>query len=254
MPLDIKKIEAVYFYLDKQAMFAIGICDKQTGLQEGLCDIHFEHPISVEKLQAIVNICNEQIMEPIRNGHTMCVIDILREIADIIVLEKGSIEVDLNLQYAGTKTFANGVTDPTLLFVRGDMLWPANIFEWNNAEQAVHAVHALHTFLFEEKNTETSFSIGLIENSTGEEICEVTTKHLNLLICKELIHLLEEEMAFIGVDVHELIKKIQSIMYGKVVRHSLNPFIGCGNLMFMKENREWIYNGNVKEMLTFLQS
>ena len=172
-------------------MFAIGIRDNKTGLQEGLCDIHFEHPISVEKLQAIVNICNEKIMEPIRNHADMEIIDTLRAIADIIVLEKGSVEVDLNLQYAGTKTFASGVTDATLLFVRGDILWPANIFECINAVQGEQAVHALHTFLFQKSIT---FDIGVVENERRATLCVVTMlcENLNPLVCKELIHLLEE--------------------------------------------------------------
>jgi len=241
-------------------MFAIGICDKQTGLQEGLCDIHFEHPISVEKLQAIVNICNEQIMEPIRSHADMEIIDTLRAIADIIVLEKGSIEVDLNLQYAGTKTFARGVTDAVLLFVRGDMLWPANIFEWNNAEHAEHAVHALHTFLFQKSIT---FDIGVVENEHRATLCVVTMlcENLNPLVCKELIHLLEELVFGLSdADIPSLMNNIQAITGGSVLSGLPHPFEGMTHveLIFIKgmeENyRTWTYNGNITEMVEFLRA
>ena len=120
-------------------MFAIGIRDGQTGRREDLCDIHVEHPISVEKVQDIVNICNQQVIEPIRTRGDMYIVDILRAIADVIVLEKGSIEVDLNLYYGGN-AFADGITDARLLFVRG-----GNVFEWDNEAQAIEAAHS---FLF----------------------------------------------------------------------------------------------------------
>lgn len=124
-------------------MFAIGIRDNQTGLQEGLCDIHFES-ISVEQLQSIEDICEEQVITPIRNGHKMEIIDTLRAIADVIVKEKGSIEVDMNLQHYGINKFAKGVTDATLLFIRCDKLWPENIYEMGEGKNAMEA----HAFLF----------------------------------------------------------------------------------------------------------
>jgi len=135
----LKKIEAAYFlWQASKQMFAISIRDGQTGRREDLCDIHVEHPISVEKVQDIVNICNQQVIEPIRTRGAMYIVDILRAIADVIVLEKGSIEVDLNLYYGGN-AFADGMADARLLFVRG-----GNVFEWNNE---VDAVNALHSFL-----------------------------------------------------------------------------------------------------------
>ena len=237
-------------------MFAIGIRNTQTGLQEGLCDIHFES-ISVEQLQAIVNICNEKIMEPIRSHADMEIIDTLRAIADIIVKEKGSIEVDLNLQYAGTKTFAKGVTDAVLLFVRGDILWPANIFEWNNAEQAVQA---LHTFLFQKSIT---FDIGVVENERRATLCVVTMlcENLNPLVCKELIHLLEELVFGLSdADMPSLMSNIQAITGGSVLSGLPHPFEGMTHveLIFIKgmeENyRTWTYNGNITEMVEFLRA
>ena len=120
-------------------MFAIGIRDGQTGRREDLCDIRFESPISVDKVQDIVNICNQQVIEPIRTRGAMYIIDVLRAIADTIVKEKGSIEVDLNLYYGGN-AFADGITDARLLFVRA-----GNVFEWDNEVE----VEALHSFLFE---------------------------------------------------------------------------------------------------------
>ena len=121
-------------------MFAIGIRDGQTGRREDLCNIHVEHPISVEKLQDIVNICNQQVIEPIRTRGDMYIVDILRAIADVIVLEKGSIEVDLNLYYGGN-AFANGMADARLLFVRG-----GNVFEWDNEVEAAHSFLSGCTF------------------------------------------------------------------------------------------------------------
>ena len=125
-------------------MFAIGIRDIQTGLQQGLCDIHFES-ISVEQLQAIADICEEQVITPIRNGDKMEIVDTLRSIADVIVKEKGSIEVDVNLQHYGTKEFAKGTTDAALIFIRCDKLWPENIYEIS--EEGKNAMEA-HEFLF----------------------------------------------------------------------------------------------------------
>jgi hypothetical protein len=124
-------------------MFAIGIRDNQTGLQEGLCDIRFES-ISVAQLQTIADICEEHVIKPIRNGHKIEIIDTLRTIADVIVKEKGSIDVDLNLQHHGTKTFAKGVTDAALLFIRCDKSWPENIYEIGEGKNAMEA----HEFLF----------------------------------------------------------------------------------------------------------
>lgn len=126
-------------------MFTIGIRDNQTGLQQGLCDIRFEHPISVAQLQTIADICEEQVIKPIRQQETMCIIDILRTIADVIVKEKGSIDVDLNLQHHGTKTFAKGVTDAALVFYHHSRLWPDNMYEIGG--EGKHAMEA-HAFLF----------------------------------------------------------------------------------------------------------
>ena len=123
-------------------MFAIGIRNTQTGLQQGLCDIHFES-ISVEQLQAIADICEEQVITPIRNGHKMEIVDTLRAIADVIV--KGTVEVDVNLQHHGIKEFAKDVTDAALLFVRCDKLWPENIYEIGEEGKNTTGAHA---FLF----------------------------------------------------------------------------------------------------------
>lgn len=231
-------------------MFAIGIRDIKTGLQQGLCDIHFESPISVEQLQAIADICEEQVITPIRNGHKMEIIDTLRAIADVIVKEKGTVVVDVNLQHYGTKEFAKGTTDAALIFIRCDKSWPENIYEIG--EEGKNAMEA-HAFLF--GTAEHTFHIGLVENGEGQEVCEVTM-HLDLLICKELIHLLEEELLFESEsisDIETLMDKIRVVTGGTVVRKTVNPFAAMhrAELLFIKEE-EMVYNGNVRELLAFL--
>lgn len=228
-------------------MFAIGIRDIKTGLQEGLCDIHFES-ISVEQLQAITDICEEQVITPIRNGHKMEIVDTLRAIADVIV--KGTVAVDVNLQHHGINEFAKDVTDAVLLFVRCDKLWPENIYEIG--EEGKNATKA-HAFLF--GTAEHTFHIGLVENGEGQEVCEVTM-HLDLLICKELIHLLEEELLFdCENDIETLMDKIRVVTGGIVVRKTVNPFAAMhrAELLFIKEG-EMVYNGNVRELLAFLSA
>ena len=126
-------------------MFAIGIRDEHTGLQQGLCDIYFGSPISVAQLQTIADICEEQVIQAIRQQATMCIIDILRAIADVIVKEKGTVEVDLNLQHHGTWTFASGVTDAALVFCRLDRPWPENLYEIGGEGKTATEAHA---FLF----------------------------------------------------------------------------------------------------------
>jgi len=244
-------------------IFSIGIRHTRTRLLEGLCDIHLHRRhegLTPDQLQEIITICNQRVLSTLPG--TTELIDTLRAIADVI--RPGStVELDLNVQHYGTKTFGSDVTEATLYFCRHDKPWPENGFDYA-PEEGVNT-YMLRDFLF--GDAPYSFTIGMINKKWGADVCDVIIPRdtIQQLDCWKMIELLEDELVQYGpeeVDIDTLMEYLQKITGGTVTREPLgDDEFGWGmgdkiGLLFIRGTgptyRELEYTGNITALKEFL--
>jgi hypothetical protein len=234
-------------------IFSIGIRDTQNDHLEGLCDIYLTTPMTVVKLQDIVQICHVHVIQKINEGlrDKIDIVYILHAIADAGC----TVELDSCLRYRGTNHFADGVRNATIAFFRSGVKWPSNVMDYTD----VMTPFALYEFLF--WDFPISFRIGIITKSGRKEIiCNATTTR-NHLHCSKMIRVLESNLMIFGLvdtDIYELIEMLVLVIGGNVQSnpHYQNEGIDEDDieLIFVHDQTqsEMIYRGDVAALQKFL--